>query len=221
VRRAHRARPDQLDDSFERRAGAADGGPQRGHIVAIGLRRLRAGRDKGGAAAGPEHREGFLHRLAADHIEDGITIADHADEILRVVVDDLVGAEAAHIVEIPRAGGDDDAGADVLGELNGETRDPAGAAANENRLAALKLQRRLEGHHFTQAGITDAAIEWWGKAGDQSSKFPRYHSVVPARRCATATSGDGGLPSVSRRTTSAIACNGPASPRLRFPTQRP
>jgi hypothetical protein len=22
-------------------------------------------------------------------------------------------------------------------------------------------------HHFTQAGITDAAIEWWGKAGDQ------------------------------------------------------
>ena len=23
-------------------------------------------------------------------------------------------------------------------------------------------------HHFTQAGLTDAAIEWWGKAGDQA-----------------------------------------------------
>ncbi len=30
-------------------------------------------------------------------------------------------------------------------------------------------------HHFTQAGLTDAAIEWWGKAGDQAlrrSAFP-------------------------------------------------
>ena len=23
-------------------------------------------------------------------------------------------------------------------------------------------------YHFTQAGLTDAAIEWWGKAGDQA-----------------------------------------------------
>ena len=23
-------------------------------------------------------------------------------------------------------------------------------------------------HHFTQAGVTEAAIEWWGKAGQQS-----------------------------------------------------
>src|SRR5262249_10451827 len=26
----------------------------------------------------------------------------------------------------------------------------------------------LLAHHFTQAGLTDAAIEWWGKAGDQA-----------------------------------------------------
>jgi hypothetical protein len=26
----------------------------------------------------------------------------------------------------------------------------------------------LLAHHFTQAGLTDAAIEWWGKAGQRS-----------------------------------------------------
>ena len=35
---------------------------------------------------------------------------------------------------------------------------PALAAAEPEALA----------YHFTQAGLTDAAIEWWGKAGDQA-----------------------------------------------------
>jgi hypothetical protein len=42
---------------------------------------------------------------------------------------------------------------------------PDGVAAEPEVLA----------HHFTQAGLTDAAIEWWGKAGDQAlrrSAFP-------------------------------------------------
>ena len=65
-------------------------------------------------------------------------------EILRVVVDDLVGAEAAHVVEVGRAGGRDDARADMLGELDGEARNAAGAALDEDGLAALELERVLD-----------------------------------------------------------------------------
>ena len=36
-------------------------------------------------------------------------------------------------------------------------------------------QPEVLAHHFTEAGLTEAAIEWWGKAGDQAlrrSAFP-------------------------------------------------
>jgi predicted ATPase len=43
-------------------------------------------------------------------------------------------------------------------------------------------------HHFTQAGMTDAAIEWWGKAGDQALRRSAFQgSPISARpsRCPT------------------------------------
>ena len=48
----------------------------------------------------------------------------------------------------------------ILHRRVGETlRDKfAGAVAEPDVLA----------HHFTKAGLTDAAIEWWGKAGQRS-----------------------------------------------------
>jgi class 3 adenylate cyclase/predicted ATPase len=33
-------------------------------------------------------------------------------------------------------------------------------------------------HHFTQAGLTDAAIEWWGKAGDQALHRSALHEAI-------------------------------------------
>ena len=33
-------------------------------------------------------------------------------------------------------------------------------------------------HHFTQAGITDAAIEWWGKAGDQALRRSAFQEAI-------------------------------------------
>jgi len=33
-------------------------------------------------------------------------------------------------------------------------------------------------HHFTQAGLTDAAIEWWGKAGDQALHRSAYVEAI-------------------------------------------
>jgi predicted ATPase len=33
-------------------------------------------------------------------------------------------------------------------------------------------------HHFTQAGLTAAAIEWWGKAGDQSLRRSAFQEAI-------------------------------------------
>jgi hypothetical protein len=33
-------------------------------------------------------------------------------------------------------------------------------------------------HHFTQAGLTDAAIEWWGKAGDQALRPSAFQEAI-------------------------------------------
>ena len=34
--------------------------------------------------------------------------------------------------------------------------------------ASAAAEPELLAHHFTQAGLTEAAIEWWGKAGQRS-----------------------------------------------------
>jgi len=33
-------------------------------------------------------------------------------------------------------------------------------------------------HHFTQAGLTDAAIKWWGKAGDQALRRSAFQEAI-------------------------------------------
>ena len=33
-------------------------------------------------------------------------------------------------------------------------------------------------YHFTQAGMTDAAIEWWGKAGDQALRRSAFQEAI-------------------------------------------
>ena len=49
---------------------------------------------------------------------------------------------------------------------------PTGAAPPRRRNSCATAERAAEpeaiAHHFTQAGLDDLAIEWWGKAGDQA-----------------------------------------------------
>src|SRR6201998_2608554 len=33
-------------------------------------------------------------------------------------------------------------------------------------------------HHFTQAGLTDAAIEWWGNAGEQALRRSAFQEAI-------------------------------------------
>ena len=43
-----------------------------------------------------------------------------------------------------------------------------GEALRDNFAATAAAEPELLAHHFTQAGLTEAAIEWWGKAGQRS-----------------------------------------------------
>ena len=43
-----------------------------------------------------------------------------------------------------------------------------GEALRDRFAATAEAEPELLAHHFTQAGLTEAAIEWWGKAGQRS-----------------------------------------------------
>jgi tetratricopeptide (TPR) repeat protein len=43
-----------------------------------------------------------------------------------------------------------------------------GEALRDNFAATAAVEPELLAHHFTQAGLTEAATEWWGKAGQES-----------------------------------------------------
>ena len=48
-----------------------------------------------------------------------------------------------------------------------------------NRFAATAAaEPEALAHHFTQAGMTDSAIEWWGKAGDQALRRSAFQEAI-------------------------------------------
>ena len=55
-----------------------------------------------------------------------------------------------------------------------------GASPNFARSFCLNscAEPEVLAHHFTQAGITDAAIEWWGKAGDQALRRSAFQEAI-------------------------------------------
>src|SRR5436190_15540925 len=107
----------------------------------IRARRLEAGRRRGDpyqAPAGLQYLVGAHLHLAADRVEHNVAIGYGSGEILRVVIDDPVGAELADVIVIAGAGSRDDGRADVLGELDREAGDPAGATLDQDGFAALQ-----------------------------------------------------------------------------------
>jgi class 3 adenylate cyclase len=62
-----------------------------------------------------------------------------------------------------------------------------GEALRDTFAATASAEPELLAHHFTQAGLTEAAIEWWGKAGQRSLERsalskPPFSSTVPSTR---------------------------------------
>jgi hypothetical protein len=53
--------------------------------------------------------------------------------------------------------------------------------AIRNHLASADTaaaEPELVAHHFTQAGVTDGAIEWWGKAGEQALRRSAFQGAI-------------------------------------------
>ena len=44
--------------------------------------------------------------------------------------------------------------------------------------AIAAAEPEVSAHHFTQAGLSDAAIEWWGKAGDQALRRSAFQEAI-------------------------------------------
>ena len=68
-------------------------------------------------------------------------------------------------------------------------------------------------HHFTQAGLTDAAIEWWGKAGDQALRRSAFQEAIAhlGKAIEMADRADDGAPR-------AVAAQAAGSQRLQLQT---
>jgi tetratricopeptide (TPR) repeat protein len=69
-------------------------------------------------------------------------------------------------------------------------------------------------HHFTQAGINDAAIEWWGKAGDQALRRSAFQEAISHLSKAIEMADKAGGTSTTRAPPGAAA----ASQRLKLQT---
>ena len=57
---------------------------------------------------------------------------------------------------------------------------PPGAAPPRGRSALRDAEAEPEAiaHHFTEAGLDDLAIEWWGKAGDQALRRSAFQEAI-------------------------------------------
>src|SRR5262249_23521325 len=140
---------EQFGDALERIPRPSNHGSERCHIIAIGFWRLRAGSDEGRPATRLEYREGLLRDITADSVANGIATRHNLREILRIVVDDVIGTQVTHIVTIRSTRSRDHTCTDVLCKLNGETGDASCTALNQNGFTGSQLQRCLDG---TQRG---------------------------------------------------------------------
>ena len=56
------------------------------------------------------------------------------------------------------------------------TAAPPKSCAHEPERAAVEPE--VVAHHFTEAGLDDLAIEWWGKAGDQALRRSAFQEAI-------------------------------------------
>ena len=89
---------------------------------------------------------------------------------------------------------------------------PPGAAPPRGRGACASASAEPEAiaHHFTEAGLDDLAIEWWGKAGDQALRRSAFQEAIAHlgkaiamadKAGATARRATGGSAAASQRLT--------------------
>ena len=106
------------------------------------------------------------------------------------------------------------------------------------RYATLNAEPEAIAHHFTEAGVDDLAIEWWGKAGDEALRRSAFQEAIAHlgkaiemadRAGATARRLPAGSAAPSQRLSqlhiaygnALIAARGPAAPETTQPSPKP
>src|SRR5271165_2949306 len=128
VGRPYRALVVKFEHAFEMDAVAGNIGPQYLHILAAWLKARGSGGNPYQPAARLQHVVGANLHLAADGVEHDIDIPGDLGEILRVVVDRAVGAEAFDIVVVAGTRRRQHSGAEIFRQLDREPGNATGAA---------------------------------------------------------------------------------------------
>src|ERR1700733_4809282 len=123
---------------------AIDLGPRHWNTAAIGLEPGWAGGDPHQPSGWLEHIVGARLDLAADSVEHNIADTAERGEILLRVVDHPVGPELFDVIVVAGTRRRDHPRADMLGELDREPGDPAGAALDQHGLASHELRDVFE-----------------------------------------------------------------------------
>ena len=90
-------------------------------------------------SAGLQHAQRLFQRVPAKAVQNDVVTAEERFEILAFVVDDDVGAEALHQIDIRRAGSRRNDRAEMLGQLNGEGSQATGAGMDQDLLALASV----------------------------------------------------------------------------------
>ena len=126
------------------------GDPEGGQDVQVGT----AGRVRQGAVEG-QGAQVVGGRPAAHRVQDGVdpapvsALTHLGHHVLGLVVNDLVRAQGAHVVQVGRRGRGNDPGPQVTGQLDGVAPHPSGAAGDQEAAARGQRQagQRLVGGH--------------------------------------------------------------------------
>ena len=97
--------------------------------------------------------QGFFERLLAQAVHDDVVVAQDLFEIVLLVVDDDIRAEALHQIDVRGARRRRHGRADVLGELDCKCSHAAGAGVDEDFLSLLQVRsfdQRLPGGQADQ-----------------------------------------------------------------------
>ncbi|MNV68474.1 hypothetical protein D3C71_1613310 [compost metagenome] len=86
-----------------------------------------------------EHLKRFVEYVRPQAVEDDVVIAQCRFERLRAVVDDNVGTQALHPIDVPGAGRRCDKSAQVFGKLDGDRSDTTGPCVYEDFLSWFHL----------------------------------------------------------------------------------
>ena len=85
-----------------------------------------------------DRKTALLHR-AAHGIENHVAGRHGLGEIVCGIIDHPIGAEPAHVIDVPGRGGGIDRGAGMFRDLDGESADTPGAALDQDRFSRLDL----------------------------------------------------------------------------------